>query len=235
MDKRKEAMAQNNHQKFVPEKLKQTQKRQNKPSLSGNGPLGSEQSLGDNDLTALKAMEALDITDTSYKSIDMESIYNSSNSEHDSAIYTSNIEQNVKKADITATKNKSIPTPNTQDISKKSSKPSNYSLHLSNLPTNITELDIINYVKVKGLSNTDDIKFTKLVKNDADLSLLTFISFKIDACETIYQTIRNDTFWPSGCKVKDFVPKTRLSVPKKILIASIGNFLTIDQTQKVGT
>lgn len=234
MDKRKEAMAQTNHQKIVPETLKQTQKRQNTPSLSGNGPLGSEISRENNESTALKAMESLDITDTSFKSIVIESIHDLSGSEHDSVIYTSNIEQNVEKDDIKATENELIPTPST-DIFKEPSKPSNCPLHLSNLPTNITELDIINYVKLKGISNTDDIKLTKLVKSDADLSLLTFISFKIDTSETIYQLIRNDAFWPNGCKVKDFVPKTRISVQKKISIASIENFLSIGQARRVGS
>lgn len=84
-----------------------------------------------------------------------------------------------------------------------------HELYLSNVPTDITETDIIEYIDAKGISNTNDIKVTKLVKPNTDLSLLTFISYKIDTVDSIAHILSDQRFWPNKCVIKKFVQKTK--------------------------
>lgn len=92
--------------------------------------------------------------------------------------------------------------------SKKSTEMPTRELYLSKLPVNISEADVKNYIMAKGGLNMDDILVTRLVKKDADLSLFSFISFKIDTNEDTYNKLIDKRFWPEKCVIKDFVRKT---------------------------
>lgn len=98
-------------------------------------------------------------------------------------------------------------------------------LYLTNLPTNITDDDIFYYVKNKGILNVDDIKLHKLVKRNADLATLSFVSYKIDTIEKVAERLCEDGFWPDKCIIKTFVQKNQTSKPKNnAKVASAQNF-----------
>lgn len=98
-------------------------------------------------------------------------------------------------------------------------------LYLTKLPIDITEDDILHYIKRKGINNTDNIKLHKLVKRNADLSTLSFVSYKIDTIDSIAQHLNEVNFWPKKCIIKNFVQKnphkTRTITSK---VASVQNF-----------
>lgn len=111
-------------------------------------------------------------------------------------------------------------------------------LHLSKLPTNINEPDIIEYVMAKIDVSSNDIILHKLVKKDADLSLLTFVSFKIDTNETIARMLMSENFWPDKCLIKEFVNKSdcnKRQKKKSITTSSISDFLAITQSKHLKT
>lgn len=176
---------------------------------------------------ALEALEKLsqNTEDLSYRSISIESIHNLSGSE---GIVLASAETTHKTS---ATSNLII-----DDTVRARDNRTYHSLHLSHLPINITENVISDYIKAKGICDTDGIKITKLVKRDADPSLFTFISFKIDSDEATHAVLSDKSFWPNNCKIKDFEHKTRLTKPPKTTsVASSENFLAISQSIKVAT
>ena len=75
--------------------------------------------------------------------------------------------------------------------------------------------EIENYI----IAHTDvkdktKFKVTKMVKKDADLSQLTFVTFKIDMVPEIYVTLRNADSWPMSNTVRDF---EKMLPPKQTL------------------
>lgn len=95
------------------------------------------------------------------------------------------------------------------------------------MPTNLTENDIRNYIIAKGIKE-DDVKITKLVKQNVDLSLLSFISFKIDTNDSTYSKLIDSKFWPKECTIRDFVHKPN-KITKKVTIAQAEHFLRVTQ------
>lgn len=97
-------------------------------------------------------------------------------------------------------------------------------LCLSKLPTNLSESDIKTYLKARGVNEGDILKITKLVKQNTDLSLLSFISFKIDINESTYKKLIKNEFRPKNCTIKDFIHKNS-KVTKKFTVAQPEHFL----------
>lgn len=87
-------------------------------------------------------------------------------------------------------------------------------LYLSRLANNTTVSMIESYMNRRGL-DMDNIRVTRLVPMNRDISTLTFVSFKIDTTTGIAKLIQASSFWPSGCFIKDFVRKQ----PKIVNIA----------------
>lgn len=84
-----------------------------------------------------------------------------------------------------------------------------HQFHLSRISTNTTTDMIYEHIRNNGISDTTNIKVTKLVPLNRDISTLSFISFKIDTTDDIANIINTPKFWPRNCKWKVFVPKTR--------------------------
>lgn len=114
-----------------------------------------------------------------------------------------------------------------------------HEFYLTKLPTNITESQIMDYIKAKGITDTTNIYISKLVKKDADLSLLSFISFKIDTSEFVGKAITDKHFWPERCSIKEFVHKsksTQRNTNSRIAAtASFDHFLVTTQAQNLQT
>lgn len=81
--------------------------------------------------------------------------------------------------------------------------------HLSKISTNTTTDMIYDHMRKNGVSETSNIKVTKLVPLNRDLSTLSFISFKIDTTDDIANIINAPKFWPQNCSWKNFIPKKR--------------------------
>lgn len=77
-------------------------------------------------------------------------------------------------------------------------------LYVSRFKTHITATHIEQYLTNKGISIDQNLRITPLINPKRDLSMLSFISFKIDTNEDTARIITNDDFWPSGCFIKDF-------------------------------
>lgn len=105
-------------------------------------------------------------------------------------------------------------------------------LYLSNLPPELTDSDILNYIKKKLDYNPKDITLHRLVKRGMDISQLSFISFKIDTIESIGHALSNANFWPNKCTIKEFVKKTNSPNRNHIknMTAITNNFLAATQT-----
>lgn len=79
--------------------------------------------------------------------------------------------------------------------------------------TTTEELDnyIIEYTEVKDKTK---FKCTKLVKKDADLTKLTYVSFKIDVSPETYEILKHKENWPKNKTIREF---SKLSPPKPTL------------------
>lgn len=115
-----------------------------------------------------------------------------------------------------------------------STKKYSHELYLSKLPVNLCETDIRNYIMAKGITNVEEMKITKLVKKDADLSSFSFISFKIDVNDSAYPKLIDKAFWPKQCLIKEFVQKPQ-DRAKNNSVAQIDNFLLAGQATKPAT
>lgn len=83
----------------------------------------------------------------------------------------------------------------------------NRELYVTKFETHISIDSIKNYLKSQGIVNLDSIKIHRLVKKDQDLSQLSYISFKIDTNDVIAEKLLTNDFWPSGCRIGNFVRK----------------------------
>lgn len=77
---------------------------------------------------------------------------------------------------------------------------------VSRLKPETSEDEMIDYI-VKNTSANDNTKFRvhKLVKKDADLSALKFVSFKIDVNENEFNTLCDPDVWPENIMVREFI------------------------------
>lgn len=78
---------------------------------------------------------------------------------------------------------------------------------------------IIENTEVKDATK---FKCTMLIKKDADISKMSFVSYKIDASPEVYDTLIDPENWPSDKHVREFV---KLSPPK----LAINDFMPLNE------
>lgn len=91
--------------------------------------------------------------------------------------------------------------------------PMSKAIWVSKFHPETTPDEIANYI-VTHTEAKDKTKFkcTMLVKKDADLSQMSFVSYKIDATPEVYDILIDPENWPSNKQVREFV---KLSPPKR--------------------
>lgn len=104
--------------------------------------------------------------------------------------------------------------------------------HLSRTSINTTTDMIYDHLHKHGISDTSNIKVTKLVPKNRDISTLSFVSFKIDTNHDIAKVISVPNFWPQQCIWKEFVPKPR---PVANFAPNISSFLEDCQSPPIRT
>lgn len=77
--------------------------------------------------------------------------------------------------------------------------------------TNTSEDDIIEHLAEELKINKNLVKCTKLVKNDANLSQLSYCKFKISIPDYRFNELFNEAIWPSGVMVSPFTPRSQLN------------------------
>lgn len=86
-------------------------------------------------------------------------------------------------------------------------------LYASGFGTDTENVDIAKYI-VEETPVTDATKFKvhKMVKKDADLSQLKFVSFKVELNVDELEILNNADLWPQGVRVREFtvLPKNQL-------------------------
>lgn len=80
-------------------------------------------------------------------------------------------------------------------------------LCLSKLDIHTTIIDIQKYITAKGINELDNIRIQRLTRKNQDISLLSFVSFKIDTNTEIAATLLSPNLWPAYCNITDFVHK----------------------------
>lgn len=77
--------------------------------------------------------------------------------------------------------------------------------------TSTSEDDIIEHLAEELKINKNLVKCTKLVKNDANLSQLSYCKFKISIPDYRFNELFNEAIWPSGVMVSPFTPRSQLN------------------------
>lgn len=95
---------------------------------------------------------------------------------------------------------------------------------ISNFDNKTTCKNIENYISHKGNFDMSKIKVIRLTKKGQDLSLLSFISFKIETKDPIATQLLQPEFWPINCTSKRFVRKHH--TPKSVASMSGVDFLS---------
>lgn len=102
-------------------------------------------------------------------------------------------------------------------VERKTRKPSELPMTLcaSNFHPETTTEELENYI-IEHTEVKDKTKFkcSKLVKKDADLTQLTFVSFKIDVSPEAYDILKQKENWPKNKTIREF---SKLSPPKTSL------------------
>lgn len=84
------------------------------------------------------------------------------------------------------------------------------SIYLSQLDPSTEPKDIIEYLTDNNIiDNTKAVKCIKLVSPKANAETFTYVSFKIDAPNEIYEKLLLPATWPKSVAVRDFVHKPR--------------------------
>lgn len=103
----------------------------------------------------------------------------------------------------------------------KSSRDDIEMLRVSNFKTCTTVDDILTHLKSnkKMRTDIDKIKCVKLVRKDADINKLTFVSFKLSFPKRFASLLMSAKFWPAGINVVKFDDKSnRWSMQKRTKI-----------------
>lgn len=90
---------------------------------------------------------------------------------------------------------------------KQMSKPKfDKSLWISKLHFSVTNEEIVDYIMTKtDIKDRNRFNVRKLVKKDADLSLLSHVSFKIDVNEQDFDYLNNPDIWPKTVVIREFI------------------------------
>lgn len=79
-------------------------------------------------------------------------------------------------------------------------------LYLSKFIPHITSEDIVHYMRKNSVDNMLNTRVIRLIKKDQDVSLLSFVSFKIETDHTA-ALLQQPDFWPFSCSISNFVGK----------------------------
>lgn len=89
----------------------------------------------------------------------------------------------------------------------------NKSIYVSRVGTSVSHEKMVSYIeKHSDMKKNINFKCSLLVKKEADLSTLTFVSYKIDVTEESFDHLMLESFWPKGIQIRPFVPKEKKSV-----------------------
>lgn len=80
-------------------------------------------------------------------------------------------------------------------------------LYLSRFKTHFTDKDIMHYMHQRGIDVTDT-RVIRLTKKEQDISLLSFVSFKIETDDDTAVLLKQPDFWPYAISAVDFVQKS---------------------------
>lgn len=86
-------------------------------------------------------------------------------------------------------------------------------LHAAGFRVDTTENAVINYITQKLVVEKDQVACVKLVKSSSDLTKMRYINFKISLPEDILARALNPVNWPSGIRIKHFIPKNGVALP----------------------
>lgn len=92
-------------------------------------------------------------------------------------------------------------------------------LYVSKFTNTTTCYDIMQYLR-QHQCDTDKVKVFMLKKKDQDVTMLSFVSFKIETNNEIASKLLRPKFWPKGSYAKKFVKK---ATP----VSDLGNFLSV--------
>lgn len=107
------------------------------------------------------------------------------------------------------------------------------SLWISRLHPETTTDQILEYVMSKTDCNDKSSFFCKkLVKRDADLSLLQFVSFKVDVNNEHFQCLIDPNVWPKTVRVREFIvegaPAAKLLSSEDAVNSKVANTSVMD-------
>ena len=96
------------------------------------------------------------------------------------------------------------------------------SIYVSRLQTKVTVDDLLDYIKQRMPEiNETDILLRMLVKRDQPLDHLSFISFRLQCTDSLYETLILPSFWPSHVMIGEFFERESVnkSVPMNDLLS----------------
>lgn len=100
------------------------------------------------------------------------------------------------------------------------------SLWVSRFHVDTTTDQIMDYVVAKtGCEDRTKFFCKKLVKRDADLTTLKFVSFKIDILEEFYDSLSDPSVWPNYVLVREFFNEQR---NESVQVAVLGRQMHMD-------
>lgn len=84
-------------------------------------------------------------------------------------------------------------------------------LYVSKFSNRTTCDDLKHYISHNGGIDASKLNIIRLTKRDQDISLLSFVSFKIETDDTTAIQLLEPGFWPLNCDIKKFVNKKKKS------------------------
>ncbi|KAI8115986.1 hypothetical protein CVS40_11874 [Lucilia cuprina] len=78
-------------------------------------------------------------------------------------------------------------------------------LHVSSFKPSVTTEQIINFIEKNTQIPKNHLECTRLVKKDADESILKHVNFKIGVSPHFYDEIIKPTLWPVNIKIRPFI------------------------------
>lgn len=95
------------------------------------------------------------------------------------------------------------------------------SIYVSRLQTSVTEEKINAYIRTRLPSITStDISLRLLVKKDAKLDELSFVSYRLACTESLYEQFMHPSFWPAHVMIGEFIERERPAAKISDLIPS---------------
>lgn len=111
---------------------------------------------------------------------------------------------------LTGTSTKTIGKPPTPTQPRNQQKPrterkrAEKAIWISNLHRNISEDEMLNYIRDDLGIKDDQVEVRKLVKKDRDISEYSFVSFCIMCSSNLFGTLMDVKNWPSYSRIREF-------------------------------